>query len=121
MITSNGSNRRSDTTTRCCGGSIDNNESNGEEKMKTAGTYLLATVVLVLSLIITTWYIYSQRYVQDGANTATTGIYFKTTLNLDEYKNVSSGNGWLGKFERYTRSDRHSDVLTIYCKEYCKK
>ena len=75
----------------------------------------------MLSTALIIWYMYSQRYVQDSTNTATTGIIFKTTLNLDEYKNVSSGNDMLGNFDRYTRSDRHSDIITVYCGKYCKK
>ena len=77
--------------------------------------------LLTLSSSTIVWYLYSQRFVQDGPNTATQGILFKTTLNLDVYQNVSSGNGWLGKFNRYSRSDRHSEVITVYCKDYCKK
>jgi len=89
--------------------------------IKTITKYITATIIFALSSGLMIWYIYSQRYVQDSINTATTGILFKTTLNLDEYKNVSSGNDMLGSFDRYTRSDRHSDTITIYCVKYCKK
>ena len=82
---------------------------------------MIGLFVLAVGIGLIISYVYSQRFVQDSPNTATTGIWMKTTLNLDQYKNVSSGNGWLGKFDRYSRSDRHNDVLTIYCKEYCKK
>ncbi len=83
--------------------------------------YILTAVILGVSTGATVAYIYSQRYVQDTATTATMGIFFQTTLNLGEYKNVSSGNGWLGDFDRYTRSDRHNDIITVYCKEWCAK
>ena len=90
-------------------------------KLKTVIAYLLAAVILGVSTGVTVAYIYSQRYVQDSPTTATMGVFFKTTLNLEQYKNVSNGNGWLGNFDRYTRSDRHNDVITVYCKEWCKK
>ena len=65
------------------------------------------------------WYSYSQMYVQDGTDTATQGIFLKKTLNLAEYRRVSSGNDFWGKYDRYSRSDRHSEALTVYCKIYC--
>ncbi len=89
-------------------------------KVKTIIAYVLVAIILGVVAGATIAYIYSQRYVQDSLTTATTGIWFQTTLNLEEYKNVSSGNGWLGDFDRYSRSDRHNDIITVYCKEYCK-
>jgi len=89
-------------------------------KAKVILTWLVAAMVLAASAALVVWYIYTQRYVQDSVTTATTGIFFQSTLNLNEYKNVSSGNNLLGKYDRYSRSDRHDDVLTIYCNEYCK-
>ena len=83
--------------------------------------WLIGLGLFTLSSSMIVWYLYSQRFVQDSHNTATQGIIFSTTLNLDVYQNVSSGNGWLGKFNRYSRSDRHSEVITVYCKDYCKK
>ena len=68
-----------------------------------------------------TWFNYSQHFNQDSTNTATSGIYFQTTLNLDEYRNVSQGNDLWGTFSRYTRSDRHSETITVYCNKYCTK
>lgn len=66
-------------------------------------------------------YTYSQQFVQDSKISATQGIFFKKTLNLEVYSRVSNGNGWLGRYDRYSRSDRHTDVLTVYCKSYCSK
>ncbi len=88
------------------------------KKMRKILSYL---AVLSLSLFLLLSYLYSQKYVQDGANTATTGIILKQTLNLKEYKRVSSGLGVWGKYDRYSRSDRHDDVLTIYCNNWCEK
>ncbi len=90
-------------------------------RIKVIFAWLVTITIFTLSVASVIWYIYTQHYVQDSTNTATTGIFFQQTLNLDEYKNVSSGNGWLGKYDRYTRSDRHTEVLTIYCNTYCKK
>ena len=88
-------------------------------RIKTILAYLVAMLIFALSTTVILAYMYSQRYVQDSPNTATTGIFFKKTLKLDVYENVASGNGWLGTYDRYSRSDRHSDVITVYCKEYC--
>ena len=66
-------------------------------------------------------FIYTQRYVQDSELTATSGILLQKTLHLEQYKLVSNGNGVFGAYSRYTRSDRHEDVLTVYCNKYCKK
>ncbi len=65
--------------------------------------------------------IYVQHFNQDSNTTATSGWVFKTTLNLKEYKNVSTGNNLWGTFNRYTRSDRHTETITVYCNKYCKK
>jgi len=79
----------------------------------------LALFLTMLSAIL--WYSYTQHFNQDSKDTATSGIFFKTTLNLKEYRNVSTGNDLWGTFNRYTRSDRHTEVLTIYCNKYCSK
>lgn len=63
---------------------------------------------------------YSQEFRQDSNATATKGIFLKQQLNLKHYKNVSSGLGLHGNYSRYSRSDRHDDVITVYCNEYCK-
>lgn len=81
-----------------------------------AGTIIAIGLVVYLSVI----YIYSKQYVQTSEIEATKGIMFKKTLNLPVYEKVSTGNGWLGKYARYSRSDRHSEVITVYCKEFCE-
>ena len=80
----------------------------------------LSVALFIVTLSGLTWYMYTQHFNQDSENTATSGIYFQTTLNLDEYKNVSTGNNLWGTFSRYTRSDRHSETITVYCNKYCK-
>lgn len=83
--------------------------------------YVFITLALFLTtLALVTGWFYTQHFNQDSNNTATQGIYFKTTLNLDEYRNVSQGNDLWGTFERYTRSDRHTETITVYCNKYCK-
>ncbi len=83
-------------------------------------TTFIALALFLTSGSLTTWYSYTQHYNQDSKETATSGIFFKTTLNLKEYRNVSTGNNLWGTFDRYTRSDRHSDTITVYCNKYCK-
>jgi len=67
------------------------------------------------------WIMYTQLYNQNSKTTATSGIYFQKTLNLKEYKNVATGNDLWGTYHRYTRSDRHNDMITVYCHDYCNK
>lgn len=78
-------------------------------------------VIFAASASIVIWYIYAGKYVQDSTVTATKGIFFKTALKLDAYKNISNGNDIWGKFESYSRSDRHDEVLKVYCNDFCKK
>ncbi len=80
---------------------------------------LLALAIGFLYLFIQ--YTYAGKYVQTSPTTATTGIIFKETLNLNEFRNVSSGNNIWGKYTCYTRSDRQSEVTIVYCKQFCTK
>ncbi len=77
--------------------------------------------LLLVVMVSTLFTIYTQLYTQDSPNTATKGIIFTQTLNLKEYRNVSNGLGAWGYYDRYTRSDRHDEVITVYCNKYCKK
>ena len=83
------------------------------------GLMKLGIIIAFVSLLVT--YSFTQRYVQDSKNTATKGLILQKTLHLNNYSLVSDGNGIFGKYNRYTRSDRHSDVLTVYCNKYCYK
>lgn len=81
---------------------------------------LMYIVILIIMTSIVIWYQYTQKYVQDSEVTASTGIFlFTKTLNLKQYKRVANGRDLWGKYDRYSRSDRHEDVLTIYCGDYC--
>ena len=80
---------------------------------------ILTSIFLIIVLSVSA-NVYMQHFNQDSETTATSGWYFQTTLNLKEYKNVSAGNNLWGKFERYTRSDRHTEVIEVYCNDYCK-
>jgi len=82
---------------------------------------IIGSITLFIAIGLIAYYNYTQHYNQDSKSTATSGIFFKTTLNLSEYKNVSTGNDLWGTFNRYSRSDRHGDVLTIYCNDFCQK
>ena len=83
-----------------------------------------ATLSLLAFILIGTitalYYTYTQHFNQDSKDTATSGIFFKTTLNLKEYKNVSTANNLWGTYNVYSRSDRHDEVLKVYCNQYCK-
>lgn len=82
---------------------------------------LIGITISVIILSASIWFHYTQVFVQDSPTTATKGILFKKTLKLDAYKNISSGNDIWGTYDRYSRSDRHTEAITVYCKEYCKK
>ncbi len=84
-------------------------------------TTFITLIVILTFLASGLYYSYTQHYNQDSKDTATSGIFFKTTLNLTEYRNVSTGNDLWGTFDRYSRSDRHSETLTVYCNQYCKE
>jgi len=84
--------------------------------------WVLLVAFLTLALMgAFTANLYVQHFNQDSETTATSGWFFQTTLNLEEYKNVSTGNDLWGSFDRYTRSDRHTETITVYCNEYCKE
>ncbi len=78
----------------------------------------LALFLTVLALGL--WYSYIQHFNQDSKTTATSGIIFKTTLNLAEYRNVSTANNMWGTYNIYSRSDRHNEQINVYCNQYCK-
>ena len=83
----------------------------------TIALLMLTTGILYLFV----QYLYAGKYVQTSPTTATTGIIFKETLNLNEFRNVSSGNNIWGKYTCYTRSDRHAEVTIVYCNKFCTK
>ena len=89
--------------------------------MKKVLTIVSSIATAVFGIYLGVLYIYSQKFVQDSPNTATQGIIFKKTLKLDKYDNVASCNSIWGRYDRYSRSDRHSEVITVYCKEYCRE
>lgn len=88
--------------------------------LKTFVIMLFGIFSILLSIYASIWYINTQHYVQDSKTTAVTGILYTKTLNLQEYRNVASGNDIWGRYDSYSRSDRHTEVLTIYCKKFCK-
>ena len=73
---------------------------------------IMAMLVALSSPIVI--YSYTQRFVVDNNATATKGILFQKTIYLKEYKHLGKGNGLFGNYDRYSRSDRHSDVLSVY-------
>ena len=90
---------------------------NKGKKMK---KIIIASFLIILPMLLVLGALYTQKYTQNTKNTAIKGIFFQQQLNLEHYKNVSSGlNAW-GKYDRYSRSDRHDDVITVYCQRWCK-
>jgi hypothetical protein len=84
--------------------------------MSSVKYYLM--ILTGLSLIIS--YLYLQLFHQDSPTTASSGIIFKKTLHLDKYQVVSDNFGLLGKYVNISRSDRHDEVISVYCNDYCK-
>jgi len=84
-------------------------------QMTAMGIGILAIIGLLL------FYSYKQLYIQDSATTATKGILFQQTIQLASYKLISNGNGVLGSYVNYSRSDRHNEMVRIYCRDYCKQ
>jgi len=82
---------------------------------------LIVLTLLALVVTVTLGVAYTQRFNQDGKQTATSGIFFHKTLNLNAYKMVSSGTSMWGRYANYSRSDRHNETVTVYCNDYCKK
>jgi len=75
--------------------------------------------VVIVTAIALTW-MYTQRFNQDSDTTATQGVFFTKTLNLNAYKRVSDGISMWGEYSNYSRSDRHDETVTVYCNEFCK-
>ena len=83
--------------------------------------YVLAIIGVFVLLSTILWFNYTQIYNQDSVSTATSGIVFQKTLYLKAYKHVSTGNDLWGTYDRYSRSDRHNETITVYCRSYCKE
>ena len=82
---------------------------------------VISFMIGILVLMAYIFYLYTQNFNQDSDKTATQGIFFKKTLYLKEYKRVSNGNDLWGKYHRYSRSDRQTEAITVYCNKYCSK
>lgn len=77
-------------------------------------TTLIGIAILLLPVLAIVSYKYTQRYVYDSNTTATNGILFQRTIYLKEYKHLGNGNGLYGEYDRYSRSDRHDHVISVY-------
>lgn len=78
--------------------------------------HLLAYIIVMLMFIfpISLW-TYSQRWVEEPNNLATQGLVFTKTIELEQYKHIGTGSGVFGKYNIYSRSDRHESI-NIYKK-----
>lgn len=81
---------------------------------------------IIVAIVLSIGFYISQLYTQNSPTTASKGILFKKTLNLTAYKKVSKGTSWQsifllqGQYNNYSRSDRHDELVTVYCKSYCQ-
>lgn len=82
-----------------------------KELIEVAGMFIVVAMIIIAPVVA---FKYTQRYTQDSNTTATKGIFFERTIDLTKYKKLGNGNGLFGKYDRYSRSDRHDHVLTIY-------
>ena len=41
------------------------------------------------------------------------GLFFTRTIDLKEFKKVGTGSGLFGKYDSYSRSDRH-EAISVY-------
>ena len=89
--------------------------------MRVVSFFLALVLAAIAGIYLFILDLYAGKYVQNSPTTATTGIIFKETLNLNEFRNVSSGNNIWGKYTCYSRSDRQSEVTIVYCNKFCIK
>lgn len=74
---------------------------------------MLWTIALGTILIPISIFSYTQRYVQVNETSATSGLFFTKTIELKEFKKVGIGSGLFGKYDSYSRSDRH-EAISVY-------
>lgn len=79
-------------------------------------TLIAFITVLGMFAITLTGCGYTQRFIKNSDDTATSGIWFTDTIVLSQYKYLGKGNGLFGSRLNYTRSDRHGEVISVYLK-----
>lgn len=70
-------------------------------------------IVITIFVVPLSLYSYSQRYVTIDNKTAKCGIWFTKTIDLSMYKQIGTGSGLFGKYDSYSRSDRH-EAISVY-------
>ena len=68
---------------------------------------VIATAIIgVVAVGILALFAYTQRYIDDGYlnDTATSGIWWTTTINLKQYRVIGNGSGLFGEYKLITRS-----------------
>ena len=81
---------------------------------------------IVTFVVLAMVYHSTQLYTQDSKVTAKSGIIFTNNLDLKAYKLISNGTNWKsivflkGTYNNYSRSDRHDELVTVYCNKFCK-
>lgn len=73
--------------------------------------HLLAFILLISIFIVPlSLWSYTQRWVEGTNNLATQGLIFTKTIELEQYKHIGTGSGLFGKYNIYSRSDRHESI-----------
>lgn len=78
------------------------------------GLYIIAWCIAVTIFFIPiSLYSYLQRYTTIDNKIAERGLWFTNTIDLSAYKYIGSGYGLFGKYDSYSRSDRH-ETISVY-------
>ena len=72
-----------------------------------------SAMVLSIAIVPISIVAYTQRYVQVSETSATNGLFFTRTIDLKEFNKVGTGSGLFGKYDSYSRSDRH-EAISVY-------
>lgn len=82
--------------------------------IKNIGLYILSwCIVISIFVLPISLYSYSQRYITIDNKIAERGLWFTNTIDLSAYKYIGTGSGLFGKYDSYSRSDRH-ETISVY-------
>lgn len=82
--------------------------------IKNIGAYIITwSIVVTIFAVPLSLYSYLQRYTTIDNKIAERGLWFTNTIDLSAYKYIGSGSGLFGKYDSYSRSDRH-ETISVY-------
>lgn len=82
--------------------------------IKNIGAYIITwCIVVTICAVPLSLYSYLQRYTTIDNKIAERGLWFTNTIDLSVYKYIGSGSGLFGKYDSYSRSDRH-ETISVY-------